>query len=117
MIKEFYEFMNNNNSRERHIINNLKVIINFDEYFQSQKLFKDINRQEITSFLNSKIKSVEADPEKKWITTWNHYYNHLKFFYRGLYNEYNKTDNDNLDQKSIQDLITPEFIKLKKIKD
>ena len=65
--------MNNNNSRERHIINNLKVIINFDEYFQSQKLFKDINRQEITSFLNSKIKSVEADPEKKWITTWNHY--------------------------------------------
>jgi len=79
----------------------------------NHKNYLDINRQEITSFLNSKIKPVEADLEKKWITTWNHYYNHLKFFYRWLYNEYNKTDNDTIDQKSIQDWITPEFIKLK----
>jgi hypothetical protein len=56
--------MNNNNSSERHIINNLKVIINFEEFFKSQKLLKDIDRQEITSFLNSKIKSPEIDPEK-----------------------------------------------------
>jgi len=105
--------MNNNNSSERHIINNLKVIINFEEFFKSQKLLKDIDRQEITSFLNSKIKSPEIDQEKKWITTWNHYYNHLKFFYRWLYNEYIKTDNVAIDQKSIQDWTTPEFLKIK----
>ena len=113
LIKEFYEFMNQNNSSERHIINNLKVILNFDEYFQSQKPLRDINRREILSFLNSKIKSIETDPEKKWITTWNHYCNHIKFFYRWLYNEYNKTDNDKTEQKPMQDWITPDFVKIK----
>ena len=86
LIIEFYEFMKYNSSSERHIINNLKVILNFDKYFQSEKHLKDIKRQDILSFLDSKIKSSEVDPEKKWITTWNHYYNHIKFFFRWLYN-------------------------------
>lgn len=54
--------MNQNNSSERHIINNLKVTIKFNEYYQSQKLLREVNRQEIISFLNSKIKSIETDP-------------------------------------------------------
>ena len=57
-----------NNSSERHIINNLKVITNFDKFFQSTKLFKDINRVEIINFLDSKVKSSEIDYEKKWTT-------------------------------------------------
>jgi hypothetical protein len=35
LIGQFYEFMNNNNSSERHIINNLKVIVDFERFFQS----------------------------------------------------------------------------------
>ena len=114
MIKELYEFMKYNNSSERHIINNLKVIINFDEYFQSQKILKDINnRQDIISFLDSKIKSVEVDPERKWITTWNHYCNHLKFFFRWLYNEYNEIKDGNRERKPMQEWATPSFVKIK----
>jgi integrase/recombinase XerD len=114
LIKEFYEFMKSNNSSERHIINNLKVIANFDKFFKSEKLLKDIKRQDILSFLDSKIKSSEIDPEKKWITTWNHYCNHLKFFFRWLYNDHIKSDNDNNgDRKSLQDWDTPAFVKIK----
>jgi integrase/recombinase XerD len=114
LINEFYEFMKYNNSSERHIINNLKVIINFDRFFKSEKRLKDIKRQDITTFLDSKIKSSEIDPEKKWITTWNHYFNHLKFFYRWLYNDHDTTGNDDDgNRKSLQDWNTPAFLKIK----
>lgn len=107
--------MKSNNSSERHIINNLKVLLNFDKYFKSEKSLKDVKRQDILSFLDSKIKSTEVDPEKKWITTWNHYFNHLKFFFRWLYNDYYKQHD--LSGKSnvqpIEDWTTPSFLKLK----
>ena len=61
--------MKNNNSSERHIVNNLKVILNFEYFFQSSKNLKEIERQNIDAFLDSKIKSPEIDQEKRWITT------------------------------------------------
>ena len=61
--------MKNNNSSERHIVNNLKVILNFDDFFQHSKALTNIGKEEIGAFLNSKIKPLEADPEKKWITS------------------------------------------------
>ncbi|MFZ0510296.1 MAG: hypothetical protein WAM14_01710 [Candidatus Nitrosopolaris sp.] len=44
-------------------------------------------RQEITQFLDIKIKSVDIDPDKRWITTWNDYLNDIKCFLRWLFNE------------------------------
>jgi hypothetical protein len=55
-------------------------------------MFAGIGKEDINAFLNSKIKSLETDPERKWITTWNHYLNHLKFFFRWLCNEHNKAE-------------------------
>jgi len=75
--------MKSNASSENHIINNLKAIINFENFFQSEKSLKEIKRQDIIKFLDSKIKPPEIDIEKKWITTWNHYLTHLKSFFRG----------------------------------
>ena len=78
----------------------LQTLINF---LIQKKSLKDIKRQDVLNFLDSKIKSSEVDPEKKWITTWNHYFNHLKFFFRWLYNDQDKTDvpdNDNDNRKS-----------------
>lgn len=37
LIIEFYEFMKYNDSNERHIVNNLQVILNFDKYFNLEK--------------------------------------------------------------------------------
>ena len=108
--------MKSNSSSENHIINNLKAIINFENFFQPKIALKEIKKQDIIKFLDSKVKSPETDPEKKWITTWNHYLSHLKFFFRWLYNENNKAnDNDDNDKQSdsMQDWITPDFIKIK----
>ncbi len=109
-IEKFYLFMKNNDSSERHIVNNLKVMLNFEDFFKPGKNLKMIKRQDIDSFLDSKIKSTDIDPEKRWITTWNHYLNHLKFFYRWLHNAYNEK---NLNHNSFSDWVTPEFMKIK----
>ncbi len=63
--------MKNNNSSKNHIANNLGVFINFN-YLQSSKMFTDIKKEDINAFLNIKIEPLEVDPERKWITTWNH---------------------------------------------
>jgi integrase/recombinase XerD len=115
LIFKFYEFMKSNSSSENHIINNLKAIINFENFLHSEKSLIEIKRQDIIKFLDSKVKSPEIDPEKKWITTWNHYLTHLKSFFRWLYNENNKTNDDDNDihSKPMQDWITPDFIQIK----
>lgn len=106
-----------NSSSENHIINNIKSIINFENFFQPNIPLKEIKKQDIIKFLDSKVKTPEMDPEKRWITTWNHYLSHLKFFFRWLYNENNKTDGDDDEHsKSIQDWATPNFIQIKQKK-
>ena len=55
--------MKNNGSSERHQNNNLNVIIEFSNFFDSNTTFYDINRKEqIPSFLDTKIKDSEKDP-------------------------------------------------------
>jgi len=57
--------------------------------------FYDIKRREnIIAFLDTKIKSIEEDPDKKWITTSNDYLNDIKYFFRWLYNNKKKTENE-----------------------
>ena len=49
--------------------------------------FPEINKsEEVLSFLNTKIRSEEDDPEKKSITTWNDYLHRIKHFLRWLHN-------------------------------
>lgn len=64
LIFKFYEFMKSNLASENHIINNLKAIINFENFFQSEKSLKKVKRQDIIKFLDSKVKSPEIDPKK-----------------------------------------------------
>ena len=81
-------YMKNNCSSERHQNNNLNVLIEFSNYFHSNITFCDINKKEqILSFLDTKIKDLEKDPEKRWITSWNHYLTRIKIFFRWLYNK------------------------------
>jgi integrase/recombinase XerD len=85
LILKFHEFMKENGASERHQNNNLKAIMAFANYFERTCL-KDINKKEnILSFLQSKIKDNEQDPEQKWITTYNDYLHRIKHFYRWLY--------------------------------
>ena len=76
--------MRDKGSSEHHISNNLKVIIDYVRHLGLTDLY-DINRKDqIYNFLNIKIKGTSVDPDKKWITTWNHFLNRVKLFFRWL---------------------------------
>src|SRR4030095_12828055 len=68
-------------------------------------------RDQIISFLGNKIKSVEEDPERRSITTWNHYLNRTRLFFRWFHNYYSQEKNSNT--HGYEDWETPEFCKIK----
>ena len=106
-LNEFLMYMKNNGSSERHQNNNLNVMIEFSNYFDSNTTFYDINEKEqVLSFLDTKIKDSSIDPEKRWITSWNHYLTRIKLFYRWLYNK----DKKEIDKDYWE---TPDFLKSK----
>jgi integrase/recombinase XerD len=81
-LNEFLMYMKNNGSSERHQNNNLTILIEFSKYFSSDTTFNDINKKEqILSFLDTKIKDSSIDLEKSWITSWNHYLVRIKLFF------------------------------------
>ena len=105
-LTEFLTYMKNNGSSERHQNNNLTVMIEFANYFDSNTTFYDINNKEqIILFLDTKIKDSEKDPEKRWITSWNHYLVRIKLFFRWLYNKDKEIERDYWE--------TPNFLKIK----
>ena len=109
IVEEFHNYMKSNDSSERHQNNALKVVISYANFLGSQDTFYDIKyREQITSFLDTKIKSIEQDPDKKWITTWNHYLHRIKHLIRWLHNQRGKEDTI-----SQSEWITPVFAKIK----
>ena len=106
ILIEFLTHMKNNGSSERHQNNNLIVMIEFANYFDSNLTFYDINKKEqILLFLDTKIKDSSIDPEKRWITSWNHYLVRIKLFFRWLYNKDKEIDKEYWE--------TPEFLRVK----
>ena len=84
-----------------HLQSSLVLIVTFYEIKK---------KEQIIAFLDTKIKSSEQDPDKKWITTWNHYLHRIKLFLRWLYNQRGKE----LRRSSRQsDWKTPEFARIK----
>jgi hypothetical protein len=110
--------MKNSGAGDKHINNNLKIVLSFGNFLNPNLEFSDVTRKEVINFLDSKIKPTEIDPDKKWITTWNVYMNHLKYFFRWFYNEYTKqkTSESESNFTSPTDWITPEFMKIQKKK-
>jgi hypothetical protein len=127
--------MKSNGCSEKHINNNLKAIMNFESSLIDSKvsLLEIQKKHQILSFLDTKIKSHDEDPDRLWITTWNHYLNHLKYFFRWLYNIHQDNNNDKKNNNyqnggidnnvittyplsSYEDWKTPSFIQIKKKK-
>src|ERR671924_954887 len=53
--------------------------------------FIDVQKKsQIAAFLDTKVKPPKQDPEKKWITTYNHCLRRIKLFHRWLYNQRGK---------------------------
>jgi integrase/recombinase XerD len=64
-------------------------------------------KQEVISFLDSRIKDEIIDPDKKWISTWNDYLHRIKRFMRWLHND------SSIAQSDWQ---TPSFVQIKEKK-
>ena len=76
IIYDFYTYMQEKGSSENHQVNNLKVVIDFANFLGANITFYNIcKKEQIISFLNKKIKNSDIDPDKRWITTWNHFLN------------------------------------------
>ena len=87
LVKEFYEYLKEIGTSENYQNQNLKQITGFARFLGGEKTFYDIKmREEIISFLNTKIKDIKVDPDKKWITTWNDYLWRIKYFFRWFHN-------------------------------
>ena len=93
--------------------------MSFTNTIGQNEYLADVKRSHIINFLDSKIKTPEEDPDKKWITTWNVYLNHLKYFFRWLHNEYsNKNKHEDIESQylSPSEWITPDFVKIQRKK-
>ena len=71
-IDALYDIMKNNN---------LKAIIAYSKV----SFYQIREKRQILLFLDTKIKNVEDDPDKRWIT-WNDYLIRIKYFFRWMYN-------------------------------
>jgi len=101
--------MKDNDSSERHQNNALKVVNAYTKFLGSDTTLYDVKRKEqIIGFLDTKIKPIEEDPDRKWITTWNHYLHRIKHLFRWLYNQKGKDD-----AMPQSEWITPLFAKIK----
>ena len=116
-IKEFHEYLKEIGTSENYQNQNLKQIIGFAKFLGSQKTFYDIKlKEEIVDFLNTKIKDVNEDPDKKWITTWNDYLWRLKYFFRWFHN-YKIAKDKQQEPRNNSEWNTPSFVTIKKKKN
>jgi integrase/recombinase XerD len=114
LIDEFYKYMKNNGASERHQNNNLKVMIAFAKFLGKDVSFYNIQKKEqIITFLDTKVKNAEIDPDKKWITTWNHNLHRVKHFLRWLHNYKDKKEEERSEQSEWE---TPSFARIKEKK-
>lgn len=113
IILRFFEFMKQIGTSERYQNNNLKAIIAYTKFLEpSISLGQVKSKTQITSFLDTKIKTLENDPDKRWITTWNDYLDRIKYFFRWMHNYHDKE----IDDVQFSDWETPDFVKIKKKK-
>ena len=110
LLAQFFDFMKRAGTSEKYQNNNLKAIIAYSKFLGPSISFYEIkNKNQVISFLDTKIKNSEDDPDKRWITTWNDYLVRIKYFFRWMYNCKDK----DLDDVPFSEWETPDFVKIK----
>ena len=95
---------------------NLKQIINFARYLGPKKTMSNVKtKDDIITFLNTKMKDASQIPDKKWITTRNDYLWRIKYFFRWFYN-YKIVKEKGEEPTSSPDWVTPSFVSISKKK-
>jgi integrase/recombinase XerD len=108
LVSKFHDYMQFRNCSERHQNNNLQVLIAFARFLGPDISFHNVQQKEqILAFLDTKKKSIEQDPDQRWVTTWNHNLTRIKQFFRWLSNS---SDFQNISESEWQ---TPIFAQIK----
>jgi hypothetical protein len=116
LIKDYHKYLVSRDTSTIYQKDNVKLIYMFAKFIGESKTLYDIKDHEtIVSFLDTRRKSKEEDPEQRWTTTWNDYLWRLKMFYRWLYNIKIKGDNHQ-NYHNISNWITPDFVNINKKK-
>jgi len=113
LLSEFHQYMKANGTSESYQNGNLKIMIYFAKFLGPSVDLSSINKKEhILAFLDTKIKDSVADPDKRWIRTWNDYLQRIKYFIRWLWNCKQK-ENKAIEILPNSDWITPVFAQIK----
>ena len=95
---EFKDWLENEQDNSaRNWLNYFKVLTLFSDHIGTKKQLQDVTRDDVLAFLDKRKKSIDVDPEKKWIVTWNHYLNRLIGFYRWMHNHTKSIDMEDWD--------------------
>ena len=115
--------MKSSSTSDKYQNNNLKTIIAFGKFLEPAILFQTLTKRDhIIAFLDSKIKTSQLDPDKRWVTTWNDYLGRIKYFFRWLHNTKNSGGllrSNRYDEDiyiPITEWKTPSFLKIDKKK-
>ena len=112
LIQEFYEYMKSIGTSENYQNGNLKIMIYFARSLGPATDLHSIQKKEqVVSFLDTRIKGPEIDPDKRWIRTWNDYLQRIKYFFRWLYNK-REPEVKGLEALPQSDWITPSFVQI-----
>jgi hypothetical protein len=114
LLFEFHKYLKSNGVSESHQNNNLKALTAFAHFLGPITSFLDIKKTDlIRSFLDSKLRSIEDDPDKKSVVTWNDYLGRIKYFMRWLhkYDRKGTKENDALNDPAYWK--TPSFVQIR----
>jgi hypothetical protein len=113
LVRDFSEYMKSNGLSEHYQNGNLKIMIYFAKHMGPDIDFYSISKKEqILIFLNTRIKNTEADPDKRWIRTWNDYLQRIKYFFRWIVND-KQRQNKGQEILPNSEWITPPFVQIK----
>jgi integrase/recombinase XerD len=112
LVHDFYQYMKSIGTSENYQNVNLKIMIYFGRFLGSTTDFYSIQKKDqILAFLDTRVKDIEIDADKRWIRTWNDYLQRLKYFFRWFYN---KREREIKELDIIIEFIIPLFTAIRK---
>ncbi len=114
VVSEFASFMDTTDTSENYRRGNLIVVIFFARFLDNRNISEVNSKNEVIDFLDTRKKEVSADPDRRWIRTWNDYLQRTKYFMRWIHNGAPKSISASL--SPLSDWQTPAFVQIKKRK-